>query len=173
MGQPGVVARLAMPGREHLAPGDFVKNPFRRCVALAQHMARGTHPVQMHVERERRGRGVIGEPGQLMQHSRQGQPGAAQLDRHRRAQESGVLQVLKILEKEPVLSIILGRARADPLQHLVGQERPRRFRPVRSQCATRPGCLGRPGDMRHDGFPRPWVKIRFGWLGRPVINYRI
>ena len=80
-----VVAALGVPGGEHLAGRGGLEQPALRPVAGAPEIGGVAGPVQVHVDRERRRRGVVAEAPLLLRDAGQRQARATQLGRNRRA----------------------------------------------------------------------------------------
>ena len=83
-----VVAALGVPGGEHLASRGGLEQPSLRPVAGAPEIGGDAGPVQVHVDRERRRRGVVAEPPLLLRDAGQRQAGAAELGRNGEREDS-------------------------------------------------------------------------------------
>ena len=119
--QRQVVARLAVPGREDLAPGALLQHPLQRRVAQAVQVGGDAHPVQVHVGRQRGGRRAVGQAALLAADLGQRHPEPAELARDRHLQVAGLLQLLEVLVEEAVLTVVAGGALPAARDQLVGQ----------------------------------------------------
>jgi hypothetical protein len=75
----------------------------------------------VHVDGERRRRGVVREPPLLARHLRERHPAAAELARHGEEQVARVAQVLEVLGEERVLLVVARRALVAADEDLVGE----------------------------------------------------
>ena len=119
--QRQVVARLAVPGREHLAPRALFQHPLQRRVAEAVQVGRDAHPVEVHVGRQGGGRRAVGQAALLAADLGQRHPEPAELARDRHLQVAGLLQLLEVLGEEAVLAVVGGGALATARDQLVGE----------------------------------------------------
>jgi hypothetical protein len=69
-------------------------------VALPPQIGDQPHPIEVHIDAERRRRRVIAEPTLLARHLGKRHAGPAKLLGHRYRQIAGVLQILEILVEE-------------------------------------------------------------------------
>ena len=98
---------------EDLAGLRLPQEPLQRLVAAAPQVRHETHPVEVHVRRERgRGRAVC-QAALFLTDLRERQASATELFRDVHREVAGPLQVSEILVEETVLSVVLRGTRSE------------------------------------------------------------
>ena len=116
-----VVATFGMAGIEHLPRHRLLQNPFEGLVALPPEVRDQADPIDMHIDAERRGRRVIGQPALLAAALGERKTTAAELGRHVHGQVARSLQVSEILGKESVFAVINRAPLGKPGEQVVRQ----------------------------------------------------
>src|SRR5206468_3404437 len=116
-----VVAALAVPGCEDLAPGTLFEHPLQRGVTQAVEVSRQAHPVQVHVRRQGGGWRAVREAALLAADLGQRHAVPTECARDRQLQVAGLLQLLEILREEAVLAVVGRRALATAGDQFVRQ----------------------------------------------------
>ena len=98
-----------------------LEQPALRRVAGAPEIGGVARPVQVHVDRERRRRGVVAEPPLLLRDARERQACPSELGRNGDAKISGLAKLVEVVREERVVAIVLRRPLREPGEHLVGQ----------------------------------------------------
>ena len=95
-----------MERAQHLPGGGLVENELARVVAGAQQVGGDASPVDVHVDRERGGRGVVGQPAK--QSCVLVEPGAAtaELGRDGDVEKARGAQLGEVLVEESVLAVV-------------------------------------------------------------------
>ena len=132
------MAGLGVPRREDLAPARRLEDPIARGIAHAPHLPGDPAPVDVHVDGQGRGRGVVGEAPRFAAALGQREAEASELARDRHLEIRGLPKVLEILREEAVLPVVDGRALVEPVEEVIGQDRSGRV------------CQGRPPSRERD-----------------------
>ena len=111
-----VVPPLPVPGGEDLPLGRLAQEPLQGGVPLPAEVGGEPRPVEVHVHRQGRGRGVGGQPALLPSHLGQGESGAPQVAGDGEVEVAGVAQLDEVLVEEAVLPVVRRRALPEALE---------------------------------------------------------
>ena len=116
-----VVAGLAVEGAEHLTGRGPVEDEPARFVAGTEQIGGDTGPVDVHVDGERRRRGVVAQPAEEPRVLVEAGAAAAELGRDGDVEEAAGSQLGEVLVEEPVLAVVGLGSFVEAGEHLVGE----------------------------------------------------
>jgi hypothetical protein len=149
-----VVAGLAVARGEDVAGGRALENPRAAGVAGAQQVRGQAGPVEVHVDRDRGGGSVVGEPALLGADLGQGQARTAVREGQGEIEVAGGAQLGEVLGEEAVLPVVDRGALVEPGEHLGGQG-----------GGCRVTCHG-------GGHGSSWRRVERGGLTAPTLGTR-
>ena len=110
-----------MEGAEHLAGCGLVKDESARVVAGAEQVGGDAGPVDVHVDGERRRRGVVAQPAEEPRVLVEAGTAAAELGRDGDVEEAAGSQLGEVLVEESVLAVVGLGSFVEAGEHLVGE----------------------------------------------------
>ena len=119
--QREVVAGLAVEGAQHVAGGRPLEHEAARVVAGAQEVGGDAGPVDVHVDGQRGGGGVVAEPAGEPRVLVEADAAAAQLGRDGDVEVARRLELGEVLVEEAVLAVVGRGPLVEAGEHLVGQ----------------------------------------------------
>ena len=105
-----------MPGREHFPGGRVSKDPFARLVAAAPQVGRVAHPVVVHVDAQRGGGRVPGEPPRLARDLGEREAVSAEFLGHGHLEIPGGFQFVEVFLTEAIVAVVARRSLAALVQ---------------------------------------------------------
>jgi hypothetical protein len=119
--QRHVVAGLAVARGEHAPRGGLLEHPGAALVARPVQVRGDARPVQVHVDRDRRGRRDVREPALQPGHLGERQAGAAEGGGDGDVQVARGLQLVEVLLEEAVVAVVLRGPGVEAGEHRVGE----------------------------------------------------
>jgi hypothetical protein len=118
-----VVAALGVAGGEHLTGRRRFEQPQLRQVAGAPEIRGSTGPIEVHVDRQGGGRGVIAEPPLLLRDAGERQARAAELGWNGQPQITRLSKLLEVVREEHIVAVVLRRPFRKASEHVVCEDR--------------------------------------------------
>ncbi len=112
-----------MAGSEDVAAGRLLEQPGEARVAGAVELRRDSGPVEVHVDRDRRRGGDVGQPALQPSHLCERQAGPAEVRRDRQVEVARGAKLVEVLLEEAVGGVVAGCPLVEAGEQLVGQDR--------------------------------------------------